>query len=248
MERRAILRMLSSAWFVELFPFRCFGGAPKAPAVRKVVLHGEATAGKEWRAALGGGWVFRLVPVTPGESNCTGWDIVVGTESGDGFPDGVLLVTSPYDTSQACDREIGTTYNIRAQDAVGWSSRSFKFLTRVDAIKRGQKLWRSLGGEEGRLHIVAPPFRRDDPLSKESDQLMDLQREASSGWFKILDARLAPGTADPNPFAEEWKIGLEETPHKFEPPHSGKPTPLGELHWIRFEATLFVPAAWKASV
>jgi hypothetical protein len=74
---------------------------------------------------------------------------------------------------------------------------------------------------------------------------MDLQRLSSTGEFRILDARLAPGIADAASYAENWALASARTPHTVEPSPGAKSTPLGELHWMRFSITLWLPDTWK---
>ena len=73
-----------------------------------------------------------------------------------------------------------------------------------------------------------------------------VQRQSSAGQFRILDARLAPGISER---LRTRKIGRS-------PRHGrrtgsnrtgGKSTPLGELHWMRFSVTLWLPAGMEGA-
>ena len=213
----------------------CMAAAPQHPICRKVVLTGEVNAGQEWRAALGQGWVFRVLPIDaaktpPGLAPYSGWDLVVDREQPAGFPDALLLATPPYDSIS--EREIGTTFGLRAQDAIGWNPRSFRFLTSPQALAESQKLFL-------RLH-------RRPADGAAAQQIVNLTRDSAAGEFRILDARLTPGIADAMPFAENWALRSSRTPHTVVPVPGGKSTPLGSFEWIRFSITLWLPAAWKA--
>jgi len=97
---------------------------------RKVELTGEVSAGQEWSAAVGEGWIFRVVPIAASGKGYTGWDLVMDRAGGDravggGYPDALLLATPPYGSLN--EREIGTTFGMRAQDSIAWTPRRFRF-------------------------------------------------------------------------------------------------------------------------
>ncbi len=214
--------------------------AAQARSCQKVVLEGEATAGQEWRAAFGEGWVFRVLPIAPGKAGYSGWDLVVDREDPAGFPDALLVATPPYNSIN--EREVGTTFGLRAQDAIGWNPRSFRFLTDPDALRESQRLFQILGGT--RQATAAPVASSREGMAIQRQ--LKINQKSSVGQFRILDARLAPGISDAAPYAEHWALALPRTPHTFEPASAGKSTPLGELHWMRFSITLWLPGTWQA--
>lgn len=57
--------------------------------------------------------------------------------------------------------------------------------------------------------------------------------------------RLAQGIADAAPYAENWAIQSAKTPHTVAPGAGAKATPMGDLDWMRFSVTLWLPAGWK---
>jgi hypothetical protein len=61
-----------------------------------------------------------------------------------------------------------------------------------------------------------------------------------------LDAKITPGIADAAPFAQRWALQSLRTPHTIAPSSLGYATPLGELDWMRFSITLWLPANWRA--
>jgi hypothetical protein len=124
---------------------------------RKMVLEGEVSTGKEWKSAIGQGWVFRVLPIAQEKADYSGWDLVVDRAQGAGFPDALLLATLPYNSIN--EREVGTTFGLRAQDAIGWNPRSFRFLSTPAALSEGQQIFRSLSadGSFGRTKSGDPP-------------------------------------------------------------------------------------------
>jgi len=230
---------LSVVWLAVV---RCHAATPP-PACQKIVLTGEASAGKEWKAPIGEGWVFRVVPIDQakaGNAAYSGWDLAVDRDKPAGFPDALLVASPPFNSIN--EREIGTTFGLRAQDAVGWNPRSFRFLTSPAAFIESQQLYLKLSrGGQVRLAVDSAA---DTPEARPSRRLMELEREASAGEFRILDARLTPGIADAAPYAENWAMALPRTPHRIEPGSGGRPSQFGELHWIRFSVTLWLPEAW----
>jgi hypothetical protein len=202
-------------------------------------------AGEEWKTPLGEGWVFRLVPIAPGSAGYTGWDLVVDRDPPAGFPDALLLATPPYNSIN--EREIGTTYGLRAQDAIGWNPRSFRFLVNPADFLQGQRLFLAFSSQlqtpSGKL--PGAPANEDPAVASLTRRLMDLQSRAASGELRILDAGLAPGIADPEPFAQNWALRAARMQTTLVPPTGPKPTPHGELDWMRFSITLSLPADWK---
>ena len=215
---------------------------PGKTACEKVVMQGEVTAGQEWRAPIGEGWVFRVLPIDTGKpepekAGYSGWDLVVDREQPAGFPDGLLLATPPYDSIN--EREVGTTFGMRAQDVIGWNPRSFRFLTTLASFQAAQRAFLSMN-RVGRDRATAAGAG-----SEATAKLMAIAQDSAAGQFQILDARLTPGIADAAPFAENWATQATRTPHTFESAPSGKSTQLGRLGWIRFSITLWLPPAWK---
>lgn len=236
--RRWLARCLALG-AIAMAPAGILASAPHPPVCRKIVIIGEVTAAHEWKVAIGDGWVFRVVPInasrTPlAQSPYTGWDLVVDREQPAGFPDALLLATPPYDSIN--EREVGTTFGVRAQDAIGWNPRSFRFLTDPAAFSESQRLFFLLHQNPSGPSSTSAVRR-----------MMELAKQSAGGEFHILDAHLVPGIADATPFAQNWALASSHTPHTFQPDSQGKSTALGELRWMRFSVTLWLPHAWKAS-
>jgi hypothetical protein len=212
----------------------------RAATCKKIVLTGEVTAGQQWSQPIGQGWLFNVIPIQPGKQAYTGWDLAVDREAPAGFPDALLVATPPY--YSISEREVATTFGLRAQDAVGWNPRSFHFLTDPDALREAQKQFRALGGTKIWTEKPEP-----NPGRQAAEQrLLEINRKSSPGQFRILNAKLTPGIADAQPFAQRWALQSSRTPHTIAPSSTGQATPLGELHSMRFSITLWLPQNWQA--
>jgi hypothetical protein len=209
---------------------------------QRVTIEGRVNAGREWNLPLGEDWIFRILPVSSSSSEYSGWDLVVDRQQPAGFPDALLLATMPYNSIN--EREIGTTFGLRAQDAIGWNPRSFRFLLNAADFREAQQLFRSQMTIAPRASANAahdPAAPRDNPLSR----LVELRQRASSGELRILDAAIVPGVADPAPYAQAWALAASRTPHQIEAAPTGKSSALGALNRMRFSLTLWFPAHWR---
>ncbi len=241
-----------SAALILAFALPALAAPPRPAACTRIEFTGKVNAGQEWKASLGEGWVLRVVPIAPGTAGYTGWDLVVDRDPPAGFPDALLLATPPYNSIN--EREIGTTYGLRAQDAIGWNPRSFRFLINPADFLQGQKLFLALSsqlqtpsGKPPAAGAKSPgtSSNQDPAVARLSRELMDLQSRAAAGELRILDAGLAPGIADPEPFAQSWGLRAARMQTTQVPPTGSKPTPRGELDWMHFSITLSLPAGWK---
>lgn len=216
--------------------------AAPASSCQRLILEGQVSTGQQWRSAIGQGWVFRVQPIPASPSGYTGWDLVVDREPPAGYPDALLLATLPYDSIN--EREIGTTFGLRAQDAIGWNPRTFRFLTDPRQFRDAQQ-W--LLEFERNGSAQRPDGQRESSRSGTADlaRLLALQKEASSGEFRILDAHIVPGIADPKPYAQAWALAGSRMQHEVEPVTPGQANAQGKLVWMRFSLTLWLPARWR---
>ena len=228
MNRNNLLRGVCAIVAAALLQCVCasaHAGAPSEPC-SKLVLEGEVTAGHEWKAPLGQGWLFRIVPVPPLQTGYSGWDLVVDRSAPAGFPDALYLATPPFGSIN--EREIATTFGLRAQDAIGWNPRAFRFLIDPRAFHEAQQAYPAASSVD----------------AKAINRLLELQKSAASGELRILDAHLVPGTADPAPFAQQWALAASRTPHRIESSANSQGSPRGELRSLHFRLTLWLPAKW----
>jgi hypothetical protein len=206
-------------------------------ACTRIVLPGDVSAGTTWEAPLGQGWVFRVVPIPPGQAGYSGWDLVVDRDPPAGYPDALLLATLPYNSIN--EREIGTTFGLRAQDAIGWNPRTFHFMVDPAAFREARQLYLALA-KVGQLSGNAA--KNGD---HQVDRLLSLEKNTAVGEFHIEDVRLTPGVADAAPFAQAWALAAARTPHEIVAAADGRASPRGSLAWMRFSVTLWLPASWK---
>lgn len=216
---------------------------------RRIEISGEVDAGREWSAPIGQGWLFRLVPIASSGQDYSGWDLVVSPVDDGDYPDALLLGTPPYGSLN--EREIGTTYGMRAQDAIAWTPRRFQFLASIKNLARARGLYRTIMPQYPTGSDARSNSGKGDAIvagrSQAARQLLGLLSAPSgmgSGEFSVLDARLTAGIIDPPPFAQQWVMRLRQVPHTIAP-SGGSPSPRGRLLWIRFKAELQLPAQWK---
>ena len=236
MPSRFLLRLQSGLMAVLVFcasaPVRC----ATPPSCQRATLDGEVSAGQEWKTSIGGGWLFRIVPISAGETHYSGWDLVVDRERPAGFPDALYLATPPY--GSISEREIGTTFGLRAQDAMGWNPRTFRFLVEPRTFTEAQKIYRSAFQSAS-----GPAGEKESAVA----HLLSLQKSAASGELRILDARFVPGTADPAAFAQQWAQAASRAGYDIESAPAGQSSAAGALRWMRFRVTLWLPADWKVA-
>ena len=231
---------------------RSMSATPQQATCQKIEMIGEVSAGQEWHSAFGEGWVFRVLPIDqsktpPGQANYSGWDLVVDREQPAGFPDSLLLASPPYNSIN--EREVGTTFGVRAQDAIGWNPRSFRFLTDLAAFRESQQLYHhmSLTGPASRAsNGPGYPDNMGTTVTPGTERFTRMLSRSSAGQFRILEARLSPGVSDAASFAESWAVASARTPHSFDPAPGNQSTPLGTLNWIRFSVTMWLPSTWRA--
>ncbi len=228
---------------------RSQAGTPLQASCAKALLTGEVNAGQEWRAAFGEGWVFRVLPIQTGKGGVregvySGWDLAVDREQPAGFPDALLVATPRYNSIN--EREVGTTFGLRARDAIGWNPHSFRFLTSSSPFPESQKLYQPLG-RDGQLSLASPESAgQNTPEAGSIRRLLELAGQSSAGMFRIVDARLTAGVADAAPYAENWALQSRRRRIRTSLRPRGKSTPKGKLDWMRFSVTLWLPGAWKA--
>jgi hypothetical protein len=236
------LTCFAIAWL--LFSTLASGAAtPPKAACTRMVFEGEVSAGGYWTVPLGEGWVFRVVPIPPLQAGYSGWDLVVDRQAPAGYPDALLLASMPYNSIN--EREIGTTFGLRAQDAIGWNPRSFRFIADPADFREARQLFQLIPANAG---VPSETGGSVDP--KQGDRqamarLLEIRQHAATGEFRIVDAHIVPGAADPAPYARTWSVASSQTPHTIEEAPGGKSSALGALTRMRFALTLWLPAGWR---
>lgn len=240
--RVGLRAMLRAAAIVSVFALGAVAVPACAATCKKVSFEGDVAEGKTWVASLGQGWVLKLLPISPTAAGYSGWDLVVDREAGSGYPDALFLATPPYGSLN--EREIGTTFGLRAQDAIGWNPRDFRFLLDPRRFTEAQQIFRELL-RNGALQRASQGTMSAKGLDQQAlARLMSMQENAAPGELHILDARLIPGTGDPESYARNWSIASGRTPHETDAAPAGAASPRGRLVWIRFAIDLTLPEGW----
>ncbi len=204
---------------------------PQAPAqslCRHATFEGEVTAGQPYTHPLGNGLVLFLQPIH------SGWILRVLPASGPiGDHDYAELATPPYQS--VTPLSISTDFSFRAQDAVGWNPRRFRFATSKAAFDRLSAVYQRFE-QAG----ATPPAPLQLDLATEIAQ-------ASEGSLTLLDVRLLPGTADQSRSAAAVASHFSQTAHTVVQAPDTPATQLGKLLWIRFRVDLDLPPGFLRS-
>ncbi len=202
---------------------------PKAPSTcRHATFEGEAAAGQPYTHPLGNGLIFYLQPIH------SGWILRVLPATGPaGEHDYAELATPPYQS--VTPLSLSTDFSFRAQDAVGWNPRRFRFATSKTAFDKLADVYQRFE-QAG----ATPPAPLQVDLSTEIAQ-------ASEASLTLLDVRLIPGTADQSRAAATVASHFAQTAHTVVQASDTPATPLGNLLWIRFRVDLNLPRSFPSS-
>jgi hypothetical protein len=197
----------------------------KASMCAREVIEGEVRAGQEYVKAIGNGLEVMLEPLP------SGWILRVLPV---GVPrpahDYAELATPPY--RSVSPLLISTDFSFRAQDAVAWNPRRFRFVADGRTFAQMAKVY----GEYVRTPVLSAAAQ---------DGLAQLVSRTQEGTVQILDAHLVPGTADQARTAAMVASHFSTTAHSMEQPADGRGSALGRLTWLRFRITLEPPEGFK---
>lgn len=188
---------------------------------RAGVLEGEVRAGQPFAQNIGpglrvvldplpSGWILRVLPATPARP----------------AHDYAELATPPYHSVSPL--LVSTDYSFRAQDAVGWTPRRFRYAPNAAAYGQLLKAYESFEATPGGA-----------PAAQQA--LAEQVSHMPEGVLTVLDAHLVPGAADQAQTAANLASHFLSTAHVIEPPPDGKMTPLGRITWLRFRLALELP-------
>jgi hypothetical protein len=202
---------------------------PSTPkACRTAVLEGELNAGQPFSQLIGGGLKVYFQPLL------SGWILRIVPATGPvGAHDYAELATPPYQS--VTPLAISTDFAFRAQDAIGWNPRRFRFAT-------SSAMFRSL--EQVYVRFIAAGLTPPDNLQAELEHQIAQTSEAA---FTILDSRLVPGDAD------QWKMAAAvaehfgTTAHTVVQDNGGASSPLGRILWLRFRLELDIPSGFAVN-
>jgi hypothetical protein len=199
-----------------------------AGVCRRGVIEGEVRAGESFTRPIGGGLMVQMEALSWG----SGWALRVLPASGmpknrpAGVQDYAQLATPPY--SAVNPLLLSTDFSFRAQDAVAWNPRRFRYAGNAARFAR-------LEGSYERYIRISPP------TAEAESELATMVSTEPEGTLQILDARLIPGTANQAGTAALVASHFSSTAHTVEEPADGKGLPLGRLVWVRFRIRLELP-------
>ncbi len=190
----------------------------------RAIFEGEVSFGKEFDQLLGGGLRFMLEPLA------SGWIIRVLPATGPrGHHDYAELATPPY--RSITPLLVGTDYSFRAQDAVGWNPRRFRWAADAEQFRALSAAYED---------YMAAPSSPNAPAQEA--KLVALAYRAPEAEFNILDARLIPGQADQAMTASTVVSHFTQTAHTLEQPDGKENRELGRVTWLRFRVRMDLPS------
>jgi hypothetical protein len=194
-------------------------GAAKKPPMNcsRAVFEGDVKAGEGFEEVFAPGLKFYLEPLR------SGWIVrVLAADEPRGPHDYAELATPPY--RSVSPLLLSTDWSFRAQDAVAWNPRRFRYAENRETFHR--------------LAALYDKVMAGDAAS--ASRAADLVSHQPEGVLQILDAKMAPGVADQAQMAATVASHLAETPHEVD--QSATPSPLGRLEEMRFRVQLDLPA------
>jgi hypothetical protein len=160
----------------------------------------------------GSGWVLRVLPVNGMPKNLPA-----------AVHDYAQLATPPY--AAVNPLLLSTDFSFRAQDAVAWNPRRFRYAVNA--------------ADFARLEAAYERYSRVSPPSAEAErELAEMVSREPEGTLQIEDVRLVPGTANQAGTAALVASHFSTTAHTMEEPADGKALPLGKLTWVKFRVSL----------
>jgi hypothetical protein len=194
---------------------------------QRAVLEGSVHAGEGFVRPIGEGLKVVLEPLGWG----SGWLLRVLPVNGPRPEhDYAELATPPY--ASVSPLLISTDFSFRAQDAVAWNPRQFRFAANAGDFERMRALYeRYMHGSSRNAEI--------------ENELAETVSRAPAGVIQILDASLVPGTANQAKMAAAVASHFSTTAHTVEEPAEGNGSTLGRLTWIRFRIGFDLPLGFR---
>jgi hypothetical protein len=215
----------------------CFAGQRTAGtgetgSCRVEVIEGEVASGQSFERAIGNGLRIKL------EAIASGWIVRVLPVGAYEEHDYAELANPPY--RSVSPLLIGTDFSFRAQDALAWNPRRFRF-----------------AADRASFQELLAVYKEDPPISRPAttadgakrrdveSRLAMLVGRAPEGELTILDAHLVPGTGDQSKGAAMVATHLNLSARQVDQPAGGRATPLGRLDWLRFRIRLDLPKGFR---
>ncbi len=192
----------------------------KAATCVSAVIEGEVSAGNGFERVFTPGLEFMLEPMA------SGWMVrVLPIGEARGAHDYAELATPPYQSLTPL--AISTDYSFRAQDAIGWNPRRFRYAATRAEFRAMQALY-------------APVMAGDKKAEGVLAAITARQPEAE---LRILDSRLIPGGNDQAGTAATVVSHFETTPHTVE---ASGASALGRVTGLKFRVVLDLPPGMRA--
>lgn len=180
---------------------------------RRAVLEGQVVAGQGYEKVFTPGLKFYLEPLR------SGWIVrVLAADAPRGPHDFAELATPPYQSVSPL--LISTDWSFRAQDAVAWNPRVFRYARDKATLRE--------------LEALLPGVLADQPAS--AGKLAELVAKQPEAKLEVLDSKFAPGVADQAKMASAVASHLATTPHEAD--QNAAPSPLGRLETMHFRVRL----------
>lgn len=200
--------------------------AQPAVACRAAVIEGTVKRGESFQALFAGteksGLVFML------EAIHSGWIVrVLPAGEPRGPHDYAELASPPYQS--VTPLAVSTDFSFRAQDAIAWNPRRFRYAKNAVDFHQLEAMYPAVMANDGSV----------------MSRLAELVATEPGAELDILDATLAPGTAD------QWRMAAAVASHLANTPHEEAqgiaPTPLGEIESMRFRVVLDLPSGMQVA-
>ena len=180
------------------------------------ILSGLVVRGQAFTAPVSPLLDFKLEAVP------AGWIIRILPHAGPRPPhDAAELANPPYDSPTPL--LLSTDFAFRAQDAVAWNPRNFRFFTTAEQLRVA----------EGAMRAI----RHDPQHPAAGAALYPLLAEAAEAQLQIVDAEISGGTANQTAAAVTVATHFEQTAHQLRA--DLQPTPLGTILRVSFRLTVF---------
>jgi len=194
---------------------------------RRAVFEGNAEYGKAFVQPLGGGLKWMLEPID------SGWIMrVLPAQGPRGQHDYAELATPPYQAPpyfSVSPLLLSTDFSFRAQDAVGWNPRRFRYAASREEFQK--------------LAVAYDAYRRAaTPAAQQT--LAELVNQEPEGVFEILDTHLIPGRADQGQMAGAVASHFTTTAHSLDQADGKESVELGRITWVSFRVRLDLPSGF----
>ncbi len=171
---------------------------------RKSFLHALGVSQVFLLEGIPSGWIVRVLPAN-------------GARPAHDFAE---LATPPYRSPNPL--LVSTDFSFRAQDAIAWNPREFRFFTTGRQMSIAERAYVATLKEPDRPSVGAALF--------------PLLTEACTAELRIVDARIVGGTADQTQAAAAVAQHFAQTAHTVET--NAPPSKLGRIVWMRFRVRI----------